>query len=178
MNKYRLECKHHPIAQKNGLIRLVKFIIHRKKTINCFRCASCGVDLRIPSAYTCASLKIGYLLFSILISIGMLQAKLMYGVHSVISNFLSVCFLYLLMHLLQIVTSAAILAFCSWGLAADENDAQIQFEIMRKQDTDFCLLWMLGISLSVGYIVGLAWWVLLIVIIAIICILVARRRNE
>lgn len=118
MNKQSHECKHHPMKQYTGITRFSQFIAHRKTAKTYFCCSSCGEFLQIPRVYTHAFLKIGYLLFSVLISIGIFRIKLMYGIESAFSNFLSVCFIYLLMHFLQILVSTAILSFSNWEQAS------------------------------------------------------------
>lgn len=169
------ECKHHPIAQLRGINRFAKMISYRE---TCFYCSSCGVFLRIPSVYTSAYLKIGYLLFSLLITIGIYQVKYYYKIYSVISNFLTAGFIYLLMIGLQIVFSTALLSFSAWEQTEDEKDAQIQLIVKRKHDDETRICWSLGVSLAVGYIVGLPWWVLLIVLIVTIFVVISRDYNS
>lgn len=174
MSKQRPECNHHPIAQYSRISRFIKMLALRKTDKTYFCCSACGAFLRIPTVYTHTSFKITYLAISILISILTFGKILICGLDSATSRILSVCFICFLMHFLQIVASTAILTFSNWDQAASKKDAQIQFKLMKKQDTEIRLLWMFGISLSIGYLVGLPWYILLLLLMVVTCTVIAR----
>lgn len=174
MNEQYPECNHHPIAQYSMLSRFVKMLVLRKTDKTCFCCSECGAFLRIPMVYTHTSFKIAYLVISILVSTLIFSKIFIWGLDSVPSRIWSVCIICFLMHFLQIVASAAILTFSNWDQAANKEDSQIQFELMKKQDAEIRLLWMFGISLSVGYVVGLPWYFLLLLFMAVTGTVIAR----
>lgn len=178
MQRQSHECKHSPNAQYTGITRFYQFVSHRKTDKACFCCSSCGAFLRIPRLYTHAALKIGYLLFSILITMGIYEINHICGTASKFSIFLSVCFVFILMHYLQTGVSASILSFSIWEQAISEKDAQIQFELMKQHDSECSLLWKLGIAFAGGFITQLPWWILLIVLLAAICSVVYRGYQK
>lgn len=176
IRQYSYECKHHPSSHINGVLRFGEFVIQREKALNGFQCYFCGSHLQIPNLYNNPFLKIGYMCFSILMTLALFQLKNIEGFFSEISNMLLMCLVYLIMFLLQMFVSAAILAFSNWEQATGENNAQKQRKILECQDRNNSFGWLIGISLSAGYVVGITPWILVAVVLIIVAVTIFQNQ--
>lgn len=154
INIHNGSCKHNPQYCRSGIVRFCAYLFRRRNSLHSFSCQACGVNLQLPDTYTCAPVKVCYLLVSMLSTLLSVRSMNGGGVLSGLPPILVVIILYFGLYSLYRISSAAILAFCHWEPSTIDNNVEVQDKKLTKMNRQISSIVIAGINISIIYLLG------------------------